>query len=78
MPVKKLDFTSLYSLCGDPSSHIAEALSVTSPGEEIEVRYKEGDASVEEALRLVAESGLAEVREKRCEGGVCTAILVRK
>ncbi len=74
---KRLDFTSLYSVCGDPSSHIAEALSVTAPGEKIEVVYRQGDLSVEESLKLVEESGLARVEEKRCEGDTCKAILVR-
>ncbi len=76
--MKRLDFTSLYSVCGDPSSHIAEALSVTAPGEKIEVVYKRGDSSVEEALKLVEESGLASIEERGCEGDVCRAVLVRK
>ena len=75
---KRLDFTMLYSVCGDPSSHIAEALSVTSPGEKIEVVYRKGDMSVEESLKLVEESGLASVEEKSCEGEVCKAVLVRR
>ena len=76
--MKRLDFTSLYSVCGDPSSHIAEALSVTAPGEKIEVLYKKGDTSVEEALKLVEETGLASIEERSCDDGTCRAVLVRK
>ena len=76
--VKKLDFTSLYSVCGDPSSHIAEALSVTSPGDRIEVLYRQGDINVEEALKMVEDSGLASVEERRCEGETCRVVLVRR
>lgn len=75
--VKRLDFTSLYSVCGDPSSHIAEALSITSPGEKIEVVYRQGDINVEESLKLVEESGLARIVEKRCEADTCKVVLVR-
>ncbi len=75
---KRLDFTSLYSVCGDPSSHIAEALSVTPSGGRIEVVYRQGDISVEEALKLVEESGLASVESKQCEGDVCKAVLVKR
>ncbi len=75
---KKLDFTTLYSVCGDPSSHIAEALATMTPGEKLEVVYKEDDSAVREALKLVVESGVASLESEECQGGRCRAVLVKK
>ncbi|AEM37901.1 hypothetical protein Pyrfu_0029 [Pyrolobus fumarii 1A] len=77
MTIKKLDFTGLYSVCGDPSSHLTEALASMAPGDKLEVAYRENDSSVKEALKLIEESGIAKIESVSCEKGVCKAILVR-
>ncbi len=75
--MKRVDLTTLYAICGDPSSHILEALSTTPVGERIEVLYRRGDEAVEESLKLLEESGIGRIESRSCNDVKCRAIIVR-
>ncbi len=75
--MKRVDLTTLYAICGDPSSHILEALSAIAPGEKIELLYRRDDETVEESLKLLEESGVGKIELKECDDAKCKVIIVR-